>query len=395
MSNSNDNQNPPPVTQNFPFPAERQKAVEAATAQRSGNQRAQPAVMNRGMEVGVGTGMVLNGQPVGQSPVNPGLIQRAQPTVRNPHMAASVPPVQGYVTHGHGYTDDVAVVSNDMPIITNGISDGEYSSLALPSRFRYYGFTDLYVKPFSTPHMAKLSRAHAEKSLQPVVEVVSSVLRTSTPGFEKTALGFQLSVPDFFFVMYWLRLNSYTKSNYIHRTTCKDPAHLAEVKEGLKSPETLDITKIVTKSDIVIVDLDEIPDPEVYKFSESSEMVFRPAIMKDTLEFMDDPRFLNPQTREEFAFVANLASFIQHKTLDLPLSERVNIINAASNDDLQLITDFSDLVKDFGVVESIHVNCKECGASRVTKLTIDAHSFLPTHRPARNNGTQNANRVGI
>ncbi len=385
MSSDDFNQ-PAPVTQTFAFPPERQKAIEVASANRAKNERASPAVMQKAMAAPIS----LNGQPmtVGQSIDSTPKRALPQPSA----MAQAVNASRSAPTRS---AQSEPVVANHMPVITEGLADGEYSSLALPSRFHYYGFKDLYAKPFGVPHLAKLSRAHKEKSLQPVIESVSSVLRTSTPGFENVPLGFILNVPDFFFVMYWLRLNSYTKSNYVHKTKCNNPEHIAQVKANILPPESLDITKIVTKTDIVIQDLEEIPDPAVFHFSEDSPMIFRPALMKDTLEFMDDPLFANPATREEFAFSADLASFIQHESLQLPLADRVNIINAASPDDAQLIADFQDLVKDFGVNEYINVTCKECGASRVTKLAIDAHAFLPTHRSAGDNGTQAANRVGV
>jgi hypothetical protein len=296
--------------------------------------------------------------------------QATQVTHPQPQMQTAQVP---YTAHAH------SAIANPMPVQVGGAADDQFSSLGLPSRFAYYKFKDLYVRPFKTPQLAKMSRAHKERSLLPIVEAVSSVCYTTTPGFEGVPLGFQLSVPDFFFVLYWLRLNSYTKSNYVHTTSCNNPEHIKAVEEGKLPKESLKISQLVTKTMISHTELETIPNPEVYHFSESSAMVFRPTTMGDTLQYNDDPRMNDPNQKAEFEFKADYASYIQHRDIELPLAERVNIIEAADPDHLELIDRFIAEVSNYGVNESITVQCKGCGASRVTRLTLDAHSFLPSN----------------
>jgi hypothetical protein len=297
----------------------------------------------------------------------------------------------------------VPSVPNTMPGFTAAISDSEGTSLALPSRFGFYSFKDLYAVPFKAKHIAKLQRAHREQSLLPLVEAVASVVYTTEPGHP--AIAFELTLPDFYFVLYWLRLNAFTKSNYFHRTECENPDHMKRVEDGYRLDEykqlviekkmtieefaaiekavlpesSLQIAELIRQSNITVRELEAIPDPEVFHFSDTSQMYFRAPTMKDVIEFADAPEMDSKETRTEFSFLAQMASHIQHRTIPLSLHDRVKIVEEATSDQVQLLKDFEKAVKDYGVNENVKVTCKGCGASKDSKLVLDAFSFLPTN----------------
>jgi hypothetical protein len=288
----------------------------------------------------------------------------------------------------------------EMPGFTNAIAEPEGTSLALPSRFAFYNFKDLYASPFRAKHLAKLQRAHREQSLLPLVEAVSSILMTTTPGH--SAVAFDLTLPDFYFVLYWLRLNSFTKSNYTHKTTCNNEAHMKRVEDGYKleqyaaavaagemsqeqfdliqsqvlPEDSLQIAEIIRQSTMVVKELEEIPNPEHYHFSDTSAMFFRPPTMRDVIEFQDAPQMQDKATRTEFAYLAQMASHIQHQELLLTLAVRVDIVGEATADQVQLLQDYEQAIGTYGVDEEVVVTCKGCGASRKSKLILDAFSFL-------------------
>jgi hypothetical protein len=293
-------------------------------------------------------------------------------------------------------------VPNVKPGFTAAIADPESMGLDLPSRFSYYAFKDFYAQPFRTKHIAKLQKAHREQSLLPVVEAVASVCFTTDQRFAGQPIAFDLSLPDFFFVLYWLRLNSFTKSNYVHTTKCDNEEHIKRVEYMLNMDEiiqqfatqqmseeefarikaqalpatSLDISQIVTNTDLRINELETLPDPEIYHFSESSQMYLRPPTMRDVIEFAEAPEMANPETRAEYVFLGGLASHIQHRDMRLTLADRIQIVGEAAADDIALIKGFEKALGDYGVEEKIKVQCKECGAVRGTKLSIAAHSFF-------------------
>jgi len=278
------------------------------------------------------------------------------------------------------------MIDNEHPPITP-ISDPNYTSIDLPSKFVYYPFKDLYIKPFRVTHLAKLAKANEVDSMQLVCEVVSSVLMT--PQGHKN-IGFGLSVNDFNAILYWLRAHSFEKQTMRVVTHCQNPKHHALVidgklqKETLKSESVHDVSKLVTNY------LHKIPDPEVYHImvtlgnGETKRVDLRPETMMDSIEFLDDPRFID----EEFQYLARIASMLD---LDTPfpltaekagdptrwtLQSKIQVVEEyLTNEQCLLVLQFSDLVDEFGVDELVEVKCKECGHVELTKLTIDARTF--------------------
>jgi hypothetical protein len=248
------------------------------------------------------------------------------------------------------------------------VAEAEGISLALPSRFFYYGFKDLYVKPFRALHLAKLSKAHEDRSVLPLVEAVSSVLRTTEP--TPVPVGFMLSVADFYYVLYWLKLHSYTKSVLLNTTFCLDPKHLQAVEEKRMSEDSLKIVTRITKNELQITELEEVPNPEYFKMG--APYFLRPATMQDTLEFLEHPNYLDA----EFQFLAKLASNFNSSEHYLKLDERIKLVEEFDGDTVLMLQKYEQAVDKFGVVETIKVKCPGCGAEREAQLTLDAHSFL-------------------
>lgn len=264
-------------------------------------------------------------------------------------------------------SDPKPTVANNQASI-NPISEAESISIALPSKFAYYDFKDLYIKPFRLPHLGKLAKAAQTTSTQTVVEAVSSVL--STP--EGTSnIGFKLCMADFNTVLYWLRLHTFGKKQARMEWTCQNPEHHDMVRAGTKPVETLRIQETYRESDITTVMLDDMPDPNYYRLETVGGFVqMRPETMMDTIEFLDHKDWQDP----EFQFKARLAS-----VLDLPMSlgDKVQWLDKnATTDDMIIIQEFSELSDAFGIQEMVNVKCKECGASQQVKLVVDASCFL-------------------
>lgn len=250
------------------------------------------------------------------------------------------------------------------------VSEAEAISIAVPSNFAFYKFKDLYVRPFRGLHLAKLSKAHKERSLTPIIEAVSSVLSTTegnVPG-----LGYYLTIPDFYFVLYWLRLNSFTKSTYQHTTVCLDEQHNKDVEEGKKTKESLRIQETVNTSKIQIDTLTEIPNPYLYVL-DYPDYILRPCTVLDTVEIMEHPK----ASDDEFQYLAQKACYLTLAEGSTPsLDQRISIVEEMTTADLSTIAAYEKASQAYGVKEQITVRCTGCGAKRATTLTLDAHSFL-------------------
>ncbi len=169
-----------------------------------------------------------------QQQPDPRWVPQSAPSIPQPVAHAPVPQQKVAPNLVQSYVNQVA---SQHPGVITPVADGEYSSVELPSRFAFYGFTDLYVCPFRAKHLGKLQKANREQSLLAMVEAVSAVCYTTAPAFAGRPMAFELTLPDFFFVLYWLRLNSFTKSNYVHHAECKDKNHKKRVSYTINAAE--------------------------------------------------------------------------------------------------------------------------------------------------------------
>ena len=254
------------------------------------------------------------------------------------------------------------------------VSDKDGISVDLPSRFHYYPFKDLYIKPLRLPHLAKIAKAHDTGSMQTMAEVVSSVLYT--PCGEEN-IGFKLSVADFNAVLYWLRLNSFSKKQMRLKWTCHNKLHLDAVERGEKSPESLEVSSLYTSSDLKFTYLESAPDPEHFSFELENygKITMRPETISDVIDFMDHPLWEDA----EFQYSARVASVLHVTKEDgsqMRLAEKVKMLEDASPDNALLALQFADAVDTFGVNEKVTTNCIGCGASSAVTIAVDALSFL-------------------
>ena len=257
---------------------------------------------------------------------------------------------------------------------TNPSADPEAISVALPSEFAFYGFKDLYVKPFRILHLAKLSKAHEDRSMLPMIEAVSAVLSTTAQNVEGP-LAFDLCVADFYFVLYWLKLHSFAKATLVTTSFCLNPVHIVQVQNKEMPEDSLKIVTTITQPNLQVNHLKELPPPELYALPEP--FYCRPATMRDTVEFLEHPDWLDV----EYQYLGKLASvFTSKENPRMTLAERIEVVANFDGDTCFKLQEYEKAMDCFGVEETINIKCNGCGASRDSKITLDAHSFLSAER---------------
>lgn len=83
--------------------------------------------------------------------------------------------------------------------------DVRYTRVSLPSKFIFYPFDDLQMRPFEVRDLSKLSRAQAEDNLTILIDVMDGVIDQDIR---------MLSVADFYYLMYMIRIWSYPRSPF-------------------------------------------------------------------------------------------------------------------------------------------------------------------------------------
>lgn len=278
----------------------------------------------------------------------------------NAHQGFRPPMPAAAPMHPQAYT------SEPLAVTPNSIE--EAVSFALPSNFLFYDFKDLYIQPFKGRHFSKLHRAREEESILHVVEAVSTVIQTpSAPGMP--GLAFYLTLPDFFACLYWLRMHSFMKHGFIHKTMCRSAEHQAKVNSGELAADTLRHAETVGKASLNTRQLTQIPDPEKFQL-ERQDLYLAPASMRDILDITGNDNIDR--------FAARVAASFRVVGQDVSLFDRMKIVDELSADDVYTIQDYENVANDYGVEETIRWKCKTCGQDHSDVITLEAHSFFPS-----------------
>lgn len=269
--------------------------------------------------------------------------------------------------------DDKPKIETNAPPVTP-MTDATAQSVDLPSRFHYYTFKDLYVRPLRLPQMSKISAAHDTGDLQKQVEAISSLL--STPSGE-TDLAFKLTMADYMAVLYFLRMTSFSKQQMRVTSYCKDAEHNKKVAEGKQPKSSLEIQTVVLKSDLRTVYLDKAPDPDYYSVTvDGITIPFGPETLGDTIQFLAHPDWED----EEFQYKSRIAAVLKlDEATGKPWTwdQRIKFVEEyMMPDDAVRALEFASLMDEYGIVETVETVCKGCGSKGVTTLTCDPLTFL-------------------
>ena len=252
-------------------------------------------------------------------------------------------------------------------------SDPNFTGVELPSGFQFYPFKELSLGTVKVKHQAKFARAAKERSTRLTVECVSSLL-----GDDVSAM--DLTIPDFFWVLYWLRLNNFSKTAMTHRAVCSNPDHLHDVNTGVKTRESLITVDIINKSKIKETTLDTnkvsafLKDTDLSEFTDLGFTLTAPR-MRDTIEMED--KWLGTPEFDDIEFMADAASCLTSTTgQPVSLEDRINVVGELTPDALTVLTEFRELAQSYGVEESLTTRCKDCNAVIETEISITAFDFL-------------------
>lgn len=251
----------------------------------------------------------------------------------------------------------------------------EAIALFLPSRFEFYEFSALSVGRLKGYHQAKFYKAANENKDRHVADALTSLF---PPGIKAE----ELTIPDFYFVMYWLRLNSYMRTELVHNGVCTNPAHLRAVREGKKEAKTLTTVEVITKTR-----LDQVELPENYLDGFDKELAELTSVLNPLGYTLTAPRmfdvielneeFTDAPNFDEISYLGDRAACITktdgHRST---LKERIQVVESLNLNVLELLEDWRHRCSSYGVRESIKFKCKECGADVENDISISAHSFL-------------------
>ena len=328
--------------------------------------------------------------------------------VSNPDAAVEAVPAQVPLTNKPTDQERLVELRKRMSAHTGSRTFTEkHEEVWLPSGFATYPYKSIGVRRLSIAEIRALARARVTGNLCHNIRAFDATL---------TEPAHTLTIGDYWYIMYWHRINSYKRTPFFLTATCSNPDHVTKVKNGELDADTLKITHTVGKSDLNTVELDvskvegitkEILDTfnvhvaphrlldMVYALELSDELDMerrRKGADVEAVKKLDLQQAINDADVDEFiriqeglellaedeerSFMERYAAVISEKH-GVSLSERIAFLDEQEPDLLTYLDKYIEAC-DHGVRESWTLTCKECSASKTIEQSLDALTFLPS-----------------
>ena len=266
--------------------------------------------------------------------------------------------------------------------------DEAYTRLELPSNFLSYPWKTIGVKPLRGVHQAKIANAARQMSTRLLVECINTLLPPEVNAFD-------LTTPDFQWLLYWLRQHGYTKVPLQVRAICKNPKHVDQVESGELDGKTLVNIADVNRSILEETGFIEEQVRETLALIDSIENIpltlDRIGDVCDLLDMItkiNDTAGKNPKAVDDaelLGHIGSLAAVYDLRTEDgkrASMADRIKAVEELPIEDYLALEQAARHLLNYGISETARVTCKECGAEIRESIRISAQSFLPDHPPA-------------
>ena len=286
------------------------------------------------------------------------------------------------------------------------VLDERYQEVFLPSKFLPYSFKRLYVRQLTRGEIKAVVRAKASGSHRHLVNALGQTISVDV---------YDLTVGDFWYLMYWHRINSYKRTPFNVTWTCTEEQHVARTQSEMQgeaefmAPSTLENQMVISNSNLKEIAVDPVKYTEVAQ-QLLAEYGIRatPQLVRDFVDILEteeedqlrqqakqqklgkvdvenDDELMNLlyQLQEEVATIevrmygyryAAIVSREHGETLE----DRDAFLDTLDPEVDQMLEQFLQ-VSDHGVKETFKVTCAGCGASKEIKSSLDALSFLPAY----------------
>ena len=270
----------------------------------------------------------------------------------------------------------------------------------MPSRFYFYSWDSLSIRRFTLLDLRKIYTAGSTQDLRTLAEGINSSIDKDV---------FSLTIGDFWFLMYWHRLNSYKKHPWNIQFPCDE--HCKE-DEATKNDRALrlrnaydekareEINKELlhgcvisnTNTDIKYLDIEEF---EKCVNDATTPIEFYPMTVSELVEISEISHNMRERKSKDVTgqtWFNEYAALLSREYGKL-LKHRIKWLETKSEDEDfnfdEFLEDFNSMFKasDHGVIEVVDVPCRRCGSTRQQTLSFDALDFFPDVQRAASLGS--------
>lgn len=292
--------------------------------------------------------------------------------------------------------------------------DSSYLSEGLPSNFIFYPFKTLRMRPFVPRDQMALWRGRIKGDTGIVADAMSATIQMDAR---------QLTVPDFWYLMYQQRLASFKRSPFVVGPwPCVSDEHLRRIEEvqaKIDKPSEGDSifdlkvelkrlkdaqeqTTTVTKSDLTIREIEPEAAEKVLALKqyilEEYGIEVVPVTMETLIASFEELEQMEQAGKERLSKLEGVAKekaaidissdleYVQFynryagsisKRHGTTLKDRRAFLETIEKSDL--LNDIDEFISlaEHGVDEKFKVRCKECGMFETVNQTIDIPHFFP------------------
>jgi hypothetical protein len=187
---------------------------------------------------------------------------------------------------------------------------------------------------------------------------------------------FELTVGDFWYLMYWLRINSYPKAPYEIRWTCMEDEHLQAVQKREKTGASLNNVEVITRTKITQKNLDAEACLKLIEDAAEMGMSLSIPTFGDFVHSSEIRAELNDALSPDDEWMLPFASCLD-KTHGETLIDRFRWLTEEGSPDMMFILEKFMQTSDHGVIEKVNAKCTGCGKSTELPMSVDLLSFFP------------------
>lgn len=241
--------------------------------------------------------------------------------------------------------------------------DDRFLSLEdLPSNFHPYPDRDrLLIRPFAITELKLVARAIETGDSDFITQAIDNCI-----DFPVT----QLTIADYFYLYYWMRIQSYPNTPHYMEWKCDEVHEGHTCNHENVTPLTHKELKVVYLEDLSF-DLTQL-DPRL-DFP-------RVALLQDLALAQESKTAIKEGRNKEATFslddlvLVNAAKWIKEGET---LRDKIAVLERQPNLELYEVASKTNKAFEYGVYEYAMVNCGRCGAKRRYRVLLDAPRFFP------------------
>lgn len=270
------------------------------------------------------------------------------------------------------------------------------------SGFPYGGRNWMMIRPLEWDEVEIIAQGSEQDSVQLTMRAVDRCIDIPVE---------MLTIPDFYQVLYWLRVQSYPDLPFTMGWECDEPVpgQGPEVYCGYENTSPLGHTNLVATELVELGFEDGMMDPrldwprtyllpEIHALQrrsayesalEVAEIALRDATLSPEQRRQANTEYVLLQNRKRKSenylqkvcntpdiLTPELTQVLRWVKAGTTFAQKRDYMRSTGNLDLHQKALHMERNFDFGIHESVNVNCGKCGASRGFRLVVDVTSFL-------------------